>query len=118
MDWNGLAQTFITAAVPVVLSLLAAALVQWLRSKGIEISAQQAQQLEAVAMRAVLKVEEDAKRLEQKSLVKMDSETKRSLAHMVIDRTLPGVRDDLAQDAIEAALPVVGLGASGKAQPR
>jgi len=117
MDWNGLVQTFIQAAVPVILTAVIAALVQFARSKGIEISAQQQQQLEAIALRAVLKVEEQAKQVEKDAGAKVDSGTKQELAQAIVKRTLPKVADDLIHDAIKAALPVVGLGASGKAQP-
>jgi hypothetical protein len=109
---NQIAHAITNVAIAVLVPLLVMLAVKALKKLGISLDAEKQAQLEYVAKQAALKVEEVAANRIAAGLSKMSPTAKlRDAIGTVIDK-LPNVSAKEAEDAIHAALPQIGAGAS------
>lgn len=99
------------SAILALMPLLVAAIVQFVRKLGMDLSASQQAKLQVIAENAVLAAEEWAvSRIKRKIPTPGESKLARAVESILFK--VPGVTEDEAKELINAALPKVGLGAT------
>lgn len=116
INWTEVLTPIMQALAVIIGGFLVEVLRRLAAKYGLEVSEAKKAALEKAAIAAVLAVEERAAAALKAKV--MPSAMKRASAAELIKATMPSASDADVESAIDAALPVVGIGASAPGKPR
>lgn len=112
MDIKAIITDVLVALLVPFLTILAGQLItwiaQWLKKRGLDLSAEQQAKLESLAQKAILAVEEWA-RSQAKAGIKVPGDVKFGMATEILKAAVPSVSDDLLQSSLNTQLATLRI---------